>query len=105
MSTAKAHTAFHESFEDFAMVSLDDRVTRAAVGVNQDRIGAVKRADVARPAIGIDNRRNARPTIQTFLEQEAASPKFMSSGSMAWLTGNKDDFFISGVDRNHSTVG
>src|SRR5258706_13228773 len=104
MSATKAHAPFHESLEDFAMISLDDRVTRPAIGVNQDRISAVERADTARPAIGINDRRDSGHTVQTFLEQEASGSKFMGAGSMTRLAGDRDDFFISGLDRNRSTA-
>ena len=62
-------------------------MSAAAVGKNDDGVGALKGVRLRRPAIGIDHAGDAAKLVQALLEQETPGPVFVRTGAVAggWI--------------------
>ena len=95
MEADESDALVHQAAHRLQVVGLQQRVSAAAVGVDDHRGGAVERGvRIVRPAVGVDHRRDPRPVIQARLQQQAARAMLVFAGAVAGPTRDEHNFLV-----------
>ena len=87
------------------MIFLDGGVAVAAVGVDDDRRGAVEGRGGLGPAHRMDLDLQTRRLREALLQQHRAGVKLVLAGAVTRLAGDEDDFFIGGENAERQGDG
>ena len=99
MQIDEADALIHQLLHDVAVLLLDNRMTAAAVHVEDDGFGALEGLGVLRPAVARHHREDARCLLEHLHEQGAAGEEFMLAGSVALVSGDEDNLRLGRIGR------